>query len=92
MVGERGCHKWMGAHQGEEGFLGWYTWLAAVLLEEAGESVRKPLEMSGPPGTSKVLSRAQAEQVFPVLHSLFFGISKRIPAKVSFLEHGTVAN
>lgn len=84
--------KRMGAHQREEGLLGWYTWLAAVLPEEAGESVMKPLEMSAPPGTSKILSRAQAEQVFSVLHLLFLGFSKRLPAKMPFLEHGTVAN
>lgn len=34
------------------------------LSEGAGESLMMPLEMLGPPGTSKMLSRAQAEQVF----------------------------
>jgi len=63
-------------HHRKEDFLGWYTWLAAILPEEAGESMMKPLEISGTPGTSKILSRAQAEQVFPVLCLLFLVFSK----------------
>lgn len=34
------------------------------LLEGAGEALMMPLEMSGPPGTPEMLSRAQADQVF----------------------------
>ena len=90
--GKRVSQNGQEPHQREEGFLGWHTWLATVLPEEAGESVMKLLEMSGPPGTSKILSRAEAEQDFPVLHLLFLGFSKRLSAKMPFLERGAVAN
>lgn len=82
----------MGASPKGTGFPGLAPMSAVVLPEEAGESMMKLLETSGPPGTSKISSRAHAEQVFPVLHLLFLGFSERISAKMPFLEHGTVAN
>lgn len=39
--------------QREQHLLGWYTWLAAILPEEVGESMLKLLETSGSPGSKK---------------------------------------
>lgn len=83
-LGKEAVTGWTGAHQGEEASPGWHTGPAAVLPRGAGNPVMEPLEMPGPPETAKILSRAQAEQVFPVLHLLFLGFSEEALCKSAF--------